>query len=104
MSKKVSYMANDLPPLTDEQRRNLERLASKQDHEIDTSDQPELTAAELSEMKPGRLYRPVKQQITARIDADVLAWLKSEGRGYQSRMNKILRRAMKRAMSEAQIR
>ena len=39
-------------------------------------------------------YRPVKKQITARVDADVLAWLKSQGKGYQSRMNAILRREM----------
>jgi len=36
----------------------------------------------------------VKKQITARVDADVLAWLKSDGKGYQSRMNAILRQAM----------
>jgi uncharacterized protein (DUF4415 family) len=36
----------------------------------------------------------VKQQITARVDADVLAWLKSQGKGYQARMNAILRREM----------
>jgi uncharacterized protein (DUF4415 family) len=36
----------------------------------------------------------VKQQITARVDADVVAWLKSYGKGYQSRLNAILRREM----------
>ena len=36
----------------------------------------------------------MKQQITARIDADVLDWLKSGGKGYQSRLNAILRREM----------
>ena len=40
------------------------------------------------------LYRPVKRQVTARVDADVLAWLKSQGKGYQSRINAILRREM----------
>lgn len=53
---------------------------------------PELTAAQLSEMKSAVLYRPVKKQITVRVDADVLAWLKSQGKDYQSRMNAILRR------------
>ena len=42
----------------------------------------------------GRFYRPVKRQITARVDADVLEWLKSQGSGYQSRINAILRREM----------
>ncbi len=40
------------------------------------------------------LYRPVKQQITARVDADVLEWLKSKGEGYQTRLNLILRKEM----------
>ena len=48
----------------------------------------------MAEMQRGRFYRPVKRQITARLDADVLAWLKSEGKGYQSRMNAILRKEM----------
>ena len=45
-------------------------------------------------MKPAAHYRPIKKQITARVDADVLAWLKSQGKGYQSRINAILRREM----------
>ena len=45
-------------------------------------------------MQKGTFYRPVKKQITARVDADVLTWLKSQGKGYQSRMNAILRDAM----------
>jgi uncharacterized protein (DUF4415 family) len=39
-------------------------------------------------------WPPAKQQLTVRLDADVLAWLKSRGRGYQTRMNRILRAAM----------
>ena len=76
------------------QKDNLERLAAMPDDEIDTSDLPELTDAQLTEMKRPGLYRPVKKQITARLDADVLAWLKAGGKGCQSRMNAILRRAM----------
>jgi uncharacterized protein (DUF4415 family) len=38
----------------------------------------------------GKFYRPVKRQLTVRIDADVIEWLKSQGQGYQSRMNSIL--------------
>lgn len=91
--KKVNYTADNLPPLTEAQRRDLERLENMPDDQIDTTDQPELTAAQLAEMQPG-MFRPNKSQITARIDADVLAWLKSGGKGYQSRMNAILRRAM----------
>ena len=38
--------------------------------------------------------RPIKRQLTVRIDADVIEWLKSQGEGYQSRLDAILRAAM----------
>ena len=95
MSRKtVSHTFDTLPPLTEKQRRDLEALAAQPDDAIDLTDIPELTGAQLAEMRPAAHYRPVKKQITARVDADVLAWLKSQGRGYQSRMNAILRREM----------
>lgn len=95
MSKKtVSYTSDTLPPLTERQRQHLETLSTLPDDKIDLTDMPELTDAQLAEMKPAALYRPVKKQITARVDADVLAWLKSQGKGYQSRINAILRREM----------
>jgi len=40
------------------------------------------------------MYRPVKQPLSIRLDADVILWLKSYGKGYQSRINAILREAM----------
>ena len=92
--KTVKYTSDMLPPLTEAQRDNLKRLAAMPDNEIDTSDMPELTDAQLAEMKQPERYRPVKKQITVRLDADVLAWLKAGGKGYQSRMNAILRQAM----------
>ena len=93
-SKMVSYTPETLPPLTEAQIANLKRLAALPDSEIDTSDIPELTAEQWKHAVRGRFYRPVKQQITARVDADVLDWLKSHGKGYQSRINAILRREM----------
>jgi uncharacterized protein (DUF4415 family) len=72
----------------------LKQLAAMPEEAIDTSDAPDLTSAELAEMTRGRFYRPIKQQVTARLDADILAWLKTDGQGYQTRMNAILRRAM----------
>lgn len=92
----ITKRQDELGPLTDEQREELRALAELQDEEIDTSDLPPLTDAQLARMVRGRFYRPVKQQITARLDADVLDWLKAEGPGYQSRMNAILRAAMLR--------
>ena len=93
-SKMVSYTLETLPELTDAQIANLKRLAALPDSEIDTSDIPELTAEQWKHAVRGRFYRPVKRQITARVDADVLDWLKSHGKGYQSRINAILRREM----------
>lgn len=91
---KVEYTRETFPPLTKAERDNLKRQAAMPDDANDTDDVPKLTAAQLSEMQCGTFYRPVKKQITARVDADVLAWLKSQGKGYQSRMNAILRDAM----------
>lgn len=92
--KKVEHTLDTLPPLTEAQKDDLKRLAALPDAEIDTSDIPELTDAQLAEMQRPEHYRPLKKQITARLDADVLAWLKAGGKGYQSRMNAILRQAM----------
>ena len=93
-TKMVSYTLETLPPLTEAQIANLKRLAEMPDSEIDTSDIPEPTDEQWKNAVRGRFYRPVKQQITARLDSDVLHWLKSQGKGYQSRMNEILRREM----------
>jgi uncharacterized protein (DUF4415 family) len=92
--KTASFTLETLPPLTEEQRANLKALAERADNEIDTSDIPALTNEQLNSAVRGRFYRPLKQQITARVDADVLEWLKSQGKGYQGRMNAILRREM----------
>jgi uncharacterized protein (DUF4415 family) len=42
----------------------------------------------------GSLYRPIKKAVTLRLDADVLAWFKKPGRGYQTRINRALRSLM----------
>ena len=93
-TKMISYTLETLPELTETQISNLEALAARPDSEIDTSDIPELTAEQWKRGVRGHFYRPVKRQITARVDADVLAWLKAQGKGYQSRINAILRREM----------
>lgn len=92
--KTVSYTLENLPPLTDEQRAHLRALAARPDSEIDYSDIPPTTEEFWKNAVRGRFYKPVKRQITARVDADVLDWLKSQGKGYQSRINAILRREM----------
>jgi uncharacterized protein (DUF4415 family) len=81
--------------ISDKQRRELQRIAGKPDSEIDYSDAPE---AELppANIDAGRFYRPVKQQISIRVDADVLAWFRSRGGRYQTYMNEVLRREMRK--------
>lgn len=54
--------------------------------------------ATLTNMKIGDLYRPVKKPVTLRLDADVLAWFKRDGRRYQTRINAALRKVMEREM------
>ena len=75
-------------------RKELAALAAKSEREIDLSDLPATSAKDWRGTSRGQFYRPVKRQLTVRIDADVLAWLKAEGKGYQSRLNEILRAAM----------
>lgn len=72
-----------------ESRRQLAALAAMAEEDIDTSDIPEVT--DWSGAKRGLFYRPVKQQLTLRLDADVIDWFRREGTGYQSRMNAALR-------------
>jgi len=62
------------------------------DADIDYSDIPELSKAFYT--KATVAWPPEKRQLTIRLDADVLAWLKAGGRGYQTRINRILRVAM----------
>ena len=89
--KTVNFNLKDVPELTDKDKAELLALS---DDQIDFSDQEELTVAQLAAMSRGEFFKPVKKQITARLDADVLHWLKSKGKGYQTRMNAILREAM----------
>lgn len=71
-------------------------MAERPDSEIDLRDAPGLDAEGWRNAIPGKFYRPLKTQITIRVDKDVLHWLKRGGSGYQSRLNAILREAMTR--------
>lgn len=84
----------DLPPLTEKQEAELKALAARPDGAIDYSDIPPLDDAFWKNAVRNPLYRPTKTSTTVRIDTDVLLWLRSQGKGYQSRINAILRRAM----------
>ncbi len=75
-------------------RKELAALAARAESDIDFSDMPETQAQDWVGASRGKFYRPLKQQLTVRIDADVVEWLKGQGKGYQSRLNMILRSAM----------
>jgi uncharacterized protein (DUF4415 family) len=60
----------------------LEALNRLRDEDIDTSDIPEITDG--TKAIVGKFYRPIKSSVTIRLDADVLAWLKRSGPGYQT--------------------
>ena len=80
--------------LTRKQKAEVRVLAEMPDRRIDYTDISRLPASFLEGAVRGGLYRPVKRQLSLRIDADVVAWLKSHGKGYHTRLNEILRSAM----------
>jgi len=84
----------DLPALTEVQKAELAALAALPDSEVDYSDMPPLNEAFWKNAVRGRFYKPTKTSTTVRLDTDVLAWFKSQGKGYQSRINAVLRREM----------
>jgi len=90
----------DPSKMTDKERAQqdarLERLAAMTDEEIDFSDIPPITDEQWATRRPGHLFRPIKQRVTIRLDADVVDWFKREaGSGrYQTAVNKALRRYM----------
>ena len=97
MSKTLVRTAVDLanlPPLSAAQQAELEALRARGDEAVDTSDIPALPESFWQNAVQNPFYRPTKTSTTVRIDSDVLAWLRSGGKGYQSRINAILRREM----------
>lgn len=72
-------------------KTDWKRLSEMSDKEIDTSDIPELDD---DFFRRADLHLPAKQSVTLRVDSDVLHWFKSKGRGYQTRINKLLRQYM----------
>ena len=70
-------------------KSDLKRIDVMKDEDIDYSDIPELDAAFFATARV--VVPPGKKQVTVRLDRDVLAWLRAQGRGYQTRINAILR-------------
>lgn len=86
--------AKKIPPMTEEEIMELENHV-----DTDFTDCPPLTAGQVMNGVKLRAahpewYKPTKTRISISIDSDVLAILKSEGKGYQTRINSILRKAV----------
>jgi uncharacterized protein (DUF4415 family) len=97
MSGKIVRYSVDpanLPPLTPEQKAELEALAARPDSEIDYCDIPPLDEKFWQNAIRNPNFRPTKKQLTLRLDSDLVAWFKHRskgGRGYQTRINEALR-------------
>jgi uncharacterized protein (DUF4415 family) len=85
---------------TKQRQKELDAMAAIADGQIDLSDIPELIDEQLSRALRGAMYRPLKRPVTMRLDADVIAWLKRDGPGYQTKANALLRKHMIRSYQD----
>jgi len=74
-------------------RKSLSLSAS-----VDSSKRPSVSMSEVLEY-----YKPIKKPVTLRLDADVLAWFRRDGRRYQTRINSALRSMMEREIKKARV-
>jgi uncharacterized protein (DUF4415 family) len=96
MSKIVRYKFDPAnpPPLTEAQKAEIAALKARSEDDVDTSDIPELTEEFWQSAVRNPYLKPIKQQLTLRLDSDLVAWFKRrtpDGRGYQSAINRALR-------------
>ena len=70
-------------------KKRLEEIEAIQDADIDYSDIPELDASFWENVAVK--YPKSKERLTVRFDADVVEWFRSQGKGYQTKMNAVLR-------------
>ncbi|MDP2107530.1 MAG: BrnA antitoxin family protein [Rhodocyclaceae bacterium] len=97
----VRHKQGVLPPLTEVRQAELKALANRPDSEIDYSDIPPLDDQFWARAVSNPFYKPMKTHASVRIDVDVMVWLKSQGKGYQTRLNAILRQAMLKDVHKA---
>ena len=83
-------------PTSSNSQTDWQRLDAMSDEDIDLSDCPEITPSMFAKavVKRGLPATKTKSQVTLRIDSDVLEWFKSQGRGYQTQINQLLRAYM----------
>jgi uncharacterized protein (DUF4415 family) len=88
-------LSKKLPKLTTDQKRQLEYTRNMPDDQIDTSDIPELTDEQLRNRTVYINLIPVpgtkKKSVTIRLDEDLVKWFKKQGKGWQTKMNWVLR-------------
>src|SRR5205807_8134304 len=96
-----SHERRAMKKLTRAQKRDIRAIAAKRHEDIDFSDAPAVLDWSGAEM--GKFYRPKKKPVTMRLDSDVIAWLKADGRGYQTKANWLLRNAMLHFTKEASV-
>ena len=90
-------MKKDITELPSDVQAQIRALEALPDDRIDTTDAPEIL--DWSDARRGVFYRPVKRQITLRLDADIIAWFRARargGRGYQTDINRTLREHVER--------
>jgi uncharacterized protein (DUF4415 family) len=73
-------------------KKSLRALKNLPEKDIDVNDVPEVR--DWDGAVRGRFYRPIKKAVSLRLDADVLAWFKTRGEKYQSKINEVLREYM----------
>jgi len=91
----IRHNLKTLPPINKE---DLDQVDAIKDEDIDYSDIPETT--NFTNFRPWeqrQMFKPVKVAVTCKLDADIVAWLKQGGKGYQTRLNTILRQVMSHA-------
>jgi uncharacterized protein (DUF4415 family) len=88
-------MANQ--PARNKRRRSSRRKPANANA---VDEQKKRLTASLQTMKIADFYRPLKRPVTLRLDADVIAWFKKDGRRYQTRINQALRRVMESEMKK----
>ena len=87
-------MSNE--PISSKSQTDWQRLDAMTDEDIDLSDCPQITPELFAKavVRRGLPSAKKKSQVTLRIDSDVLEWFKSQGRGYQTQINALLRAYM----------
>ena len=91
---KMTFELGKAPAMTEDQIARMDALEKMPDGKIDYTDIPKMTEDDFRNMVLNSWHKPKKVQVTARLDSDIVAWLRRSGKGYQTRLNDILKRVM----------